>query len=237
MAVFLDRSFSRMTGCHCQISGSINSCLFCPFPSGFMVPFNHFAYRRKDLGLVASPPLSPPCFRPPVPLPVFVLPWSAENITCFASACSFLRKSLQSCFPSHVLPLFPASAQPCLLVSFLSSLISRICSLPPFLLSVSFPQPQELQFILSSLLKLVIYLHSEATSPILSLSLPFCSSVPTFVSQVTFITHLVSRLPQSSRAGKAFGATSDVTTAGIPTTSGAPTRSQVSAVFQRLLPR
>ena len=160
MAVFLDRSFSRMTGCHCQFSGLINSCLFCHFPSGFMVSFNHFVYRRKNFGLIASPPLSPPCFRPLVPLPVLVLTWSAENITWFASACSFLRKSLQSCFPSHVLPLFPASAQPCSLVSFLSSLISRICSLPPCLPSVPFPQPQELQFIISSLLKLVMYLYS-----------------------------------------------------------------------------
>ena len=157
MAVFLERLFPQMTGCHCQFSGLINSCLFCPFPSVFMVPFNHFVYRRKKFGLIASPPLSPPCFRPPVPLPIFLLPWSTENITYFALACSSLRKSLQSCFPSHALPLFPASAQTSLLVSFLSSLISRICSLPPCLPSVPFPQPQELQFILSSLLELQHY--------------------------------------------------------------------------------
>ena len=45
------------------------------------------------------------------------------------------------------------------------------------------------------------------------------------------MTHLVSRLPRSSRAGKAFGATSAVIAAGIPSTSGAPSRSQVSAGF------
>ena len=160
MAALFDQSFLRTTGCHSQFSGLINFCLFCPFSSGFTVPCNPFDYRRKNVRLIASPPLSPPCFRPPVSLPVFLRPWSAENITCFASACSLLRKSLQSCFPSHVLPLLPASAQPCSLVSFISSLISRICYFPPCLPSVPFPQPQELQFIISSLLKLVMYLYS-----------------------------------------------------------------------------
>jgi hypothetical protein len=141
--------------------------------------------------------LSPSCFSPPSPLSVFGRSWSSKNIANFASACSLLRSSLQIWFPCHVLPLCPALAQPCSLGPFICSLIS-ICGHPPCFPSVPLSQSQELQCILSSLLELVIHLPSNAISPIHSLSLPPCSSAPTFVAQVTFLAHLLDRAPSAA---------------------------------------
>jgi hypothetical protein len=46
--------------------------------------------------------------------------------------------------------------------------------------------------------KLVLFAQAQFVCPIVSISLPPCSSVPSFVIQVTFLAHLFPLLPRNS---------------------------------------
>ena len=140
----------------------------------------------------------------------FRRPWSNHHSASLATVCSSLRSYLQISFPHHVLPLLPALAHPCSLIPFLSALVSSIC-FP----SVPLSHPHELQYIISALLHIVMYLCSHSVSPIVSLSLPPCLSVSTFVEQLTFLLNLI---PRSAHTGDPVRATE------------APTSQQVRAV-------
>ena len=131
--------------------------------------------------------------------------WRPEDIAVFASANKFLSFRLQLWFPLFSLPTFTSRTHPSSLKLFLSSLLSRFHSFhSPSHVLLPRSHPHEMGFILASLLKLVLFLSSHSFSPIVSLSLPPCSSVSVFVTQLSFLAHLVP-LPPSTRAGIGLG--------------------------------
>ena len=106
-----------------------------------------------------------------------------------------LRYVLSTCFPGSIFAIFPSSAHFSDMIPYIAKLISQIHhseSLPdPFFLSLR----HESSHILDYLHKLVIYSYAHANSPILSLSFPPPSSANEFVSQLSFLSQLLSCSP------------------------------------------
>ena len=188
MAAILNRSFGRLTGYDNQFSGLFNSCLFCPSPSGFAVSFNPLIFRSKIFCFPNCFPFSPaisPCFVPPLTKQLC----TAADIESLTVVSTSWRSAIQLLFPHRVLPLFPALARPDSLIPFLSALVSCICHPFPCFPPVSHSQSYDMSNIISSLLRIILFSRSSV-SPIVSLSLPPCLSVSTFVEQLTFLLNL-----------------------------------------------
>ena len=197
MANFFHRSsLDGFTGSGYPISGLGNYFTSHSNPFGFEYFFNLMFFRLKKL-LASDLFLTPYCIFPKsVPQFHFQETWSPKDIADLTSTSKFLLSRLQLWFPLSSLPKFPLLTHPPALKLFLSSLFSRFHFLSPV------PAPHlhpHCSFILASLKKLVVIIRSHSFYPIVSLSLPPCSSVSDFVTQISFLAHLVP-LPPSTCA-------------------------------------
>ena len=197
MANFFHRSsLDGFTGSGYPISGLGNYFTSHSNPFGFEYFFNLMFFRLKKL-LASDLFLTPYCIFPKsVPQFHFQETWSPKDIADLTSTSKFLLSRLQLWFPLSSLPKFPLLTHPPALKLFLSSLFSCFHFLSPV------PAPHlhpHCSFILASLKKLVVTIRSHSFYPIVSLSLPPCSSVSDFVTQISFLAHLVP-LPPSTCA-------------------------------------
>ena len=191
MANFFDRSsFRRHSGFPNQSYGLPNFISFCSDPSGFEY-FENLLYfsLRKLLFLPLSLP-SQQFLISPLTSSQFQGSWSDSDASELAKAARIFSSRIHFCFPDVVIPKLPALTHPSSLIHFLSSLLSCFHNYLPSIPHIPYPHSHELPYILASLRKLVVFAQAQSVCPIVSLSLPPCFSVPSFVTQVTFLAHL-----------------------------------------------
>ena len=167
------------------------------------------------------------CFPPSSSHSLFQDSWKPHDVTQLRSACRSLSSTLSFHFPSLCFPNLPTFIHPLSLLSFLCSLVSKFNGISGFS-SVPLSQTPETQYIASSLRKLVLVLQAHSFSPIVSLSLPPCLSVNIFVSQVSFLAHLISSSLPATSAGNVHANSATLAT-GESATSEAQAPRQVSA--------
>ena len=167
------------------------------------------------------------CFPPSSSHSLFQDSWRPHDVSQLRSACRSLSSTLSFHFPSLCFPNLPTFIHPLSLLSFLCSLVSKFNGISGFP-SVPLSQTPETQYIASSLRKLVLVLQAHSFSPIVSLSLPPCLSVNIFVSQVSFLAHLISSSLPATSAGNVHANSATLAT-GESATSEAQALHQVSA--------
>jgi hypothetical protein len=219
--------FGRNSGLTCHHFGSKN-LLPCHFdPSGFEYFDNMFLFRLRKLLLQSLSLPLPSVFPSHISTSQFQEPWGNSDVSGLAEAAEIFSSRIQLCFPDVVIPKFPTIIHPSLLIHFLSSLLSCFHNYLSSIPHIPYPHSHELPYILDSLRKLVVFAQAQSACPIVSLSLPPCPSVPSFVTQVTFLAHLFP-LSISSRAKASVFATSTIPADAQPVTSGEEVLSQVS---------
>ena len=173
----------------------VNSRSFCLNPFGFELLLNQLIFRLQNL-LPFTLPFPPiPAFRLNYLISHFQAPLGRPNISNLVPTARLLKHVLSTCFPACIFAKFPSSVHFFAMITYISTLISQIS------LSETPPNPVftslrlESRYIINSLSEFVIYSHASSNSPILSLSFPPCSSVNKFVSQLSFLSHLLSCTP------------------------------------------
>ena len=206
MANFYHRSSSDdFTGSGYRISGLGNSFPFYSNPFGFEYFFNHLFLRLKEMFTSDPFLLHNFTFSRTVSQSKLQDIWRPDDIALLASTYKSLSLRLQRWFPLSSPPIFPLITHPFALKLFLSSLVSHFHSFHSHSnVPLSHFHPHEMDIVLASLRKLVLFLRSHSFCPIVYISLPPCSSVSTFVAQFSFLAHLIP-FPPSTRTGTDLG--------------------------------